>query len=378
MAICDKCIIPSTFPGVTMTGGTCSFCRDHEGATNINEGTKAGDQSLEELLKDRNPFRKYGYDCLVPFSGGKDSAYVLYYVVTQLKLKPFATFFDSGFTHELARMNVSKICTKLGVDWTAVKSPHNYRSKAIIEAIHMSKSIGRFFRTCSNCENNIRTMAINESLARGIPYIIWGSTDYEDAVERYTVNGKERKAFRHSFGNGGVLISAFRFLSGAGFPLIYKTPYRLIKYWQYITRDNFDIGAPGGLRKLNPLHQVPFNHKNVRVIYFFDHVKYNPLLQIETLRSELGWEAPTGRESRIDCKLHCLQNYSFTSRTGISQDGFGMANLVRNGLMDRADALRRESLIRERLEHECLETLKDLGFTDYVLEPLSSWQAAVV
>ena len=45
-----------------------------------------------------NEYRGKGdYDCIVPFSGGKDSTYVLYKVVKEHNLKPLVISFDHGF-----------------------------------------------------------------------------------------------------------------------------------------------------------------------------------------------------------------------------------------------------------------------------------------
>ena len=40
---------------------------------------------------------KNKYDCIVPFSGGKDSTWTLYYIVKHLNLNPLVVRFDHGF-----------------------------------------------------------------------------------------------------------------------------------------------------------------------------------------------------------------------------------------------------------------------------------------
>ena len=140
MAICATCIIPDSFPGVTMESGRCSFCRDGlYGQTGSIEPVESIDRVLGRYAG-TGP-----YDCLVPVSGGKDSAYVLYYVVRELGLRPFAVFFDSGFSHPLALKNIETMCRELEVLWTTVRAPHDFRSKATREAVHMSMAAGRFF-----------------------------------------------------------------------------------------------------------------------------------------------------------------------------------------------------------------------------------------
>ena len=40
------------------------------------------------------------YDCIVPFSGGKDSVYALWFLVTQIKMNPLVVRFDHNFLRE--------------------------------------------------------------------------------------------------------------------------------------------------------------------------------------------------------------------------------------------------------------------------------------
>ena len=83
--------------------------------------------------------------------------------------------------------------------------------------------------------------------------------------------------------------------------------------------------------------------------------------QIKILESELGWKAPKDKESRMDCELHCLLNYRQIIETGLSHDGFPLANLVRNGLLPREEALKKERVIRKGLLNECQKMLNKFG-----------------
>jgi len=64
-----------------------------------------------------NKFKGQGsYDCIVPFSGGKDSVWTLLYVVNELKLKPLVVSFDHGFYRPNLIENRNKVLKSLGVD----------------------------------------------------------------------------------------------------------------------------------------------------------------------------------------------------------------------------------------------------------------------
>lgn len=93
MQRCSICIIPDTFPGVSFTDGVCGFCRTR-GSSPQAKRTVLGESDLRELLASGSGG---SYDCAVPISGGKDSSYVLYYVVRTLGLRPLSLFDDIAY-----------------------------------------------------------------------------------------------------------------------------------------------------------------------------------------------------------------------------------------------------------------------------------------
>ena len=377
MKICKTCIIPDSFPNITFSNGICSFCRDSKKFTD-SEVIK-GHGKLREILRSK---KADSYDCIVPVSGGKDSSYVLFYTVRELGLKPLAYFFDSGFANDVSTKNVENMCRKLSVDLVVVKST-NFRRKAVREALCISKYMNRFFwGICGNCENNVRTAAINEATKRKIPFILWGSVNLEVAPKEYekTRRFREKHAARARAQRGafdekktiellknyiltyGILINCRKVTD------YIKTLMHKLKFDYYIIRDKIDTKAPEGWRRFSPFSQVSFKNKKVQTIYFYDYVPYNPSKHVETLKRELAWKAPFDRETRMDCKLHRFQNYDLLRRTGITMDGFSFANLVRRGLLAREDAIRKEETIKKDLARECQETLKELGFNYNIID----------
>jgi hypothetical protein len=73
---------------------------------------------------------------------------------------------------------------------------------------------------------------------------------------------------------------------------------------------------------------------------------------------------------RFDCFLHPLVNLWFLKETAISQDGYIYANLVREGIMSREQALAQEMDIERTVVNECLEFVKEHGLdalgTDWI------------
>jgi hypothetical protein len=358
MARCSNCILPDSFPGIAFEDGLCSFCKDS--AEDNDQKRVKGKEKLREALKSEGATK---YDCIVPLSGGKDSSFILFYIVKELGLRPLALFVETDFQTDLSVKNVKNICRKLQVD-LIITHPTGYRKKAVCEALRASACLKKFWTSgiCSHCENILRSIVIKQTRKWGVRSVVWGSTDTEDTVTKYHTGWNTRK-FRNEFGRrknpldmlGKIPDSARRF-AYAPSSLIH-----LFRFWIYSVLLNFDLGIPGTLQKLNPFAQFAFSQKDIQVVYFFDYVAYDPFLQIEILKSEVGWEAPLNREMRFDCKLSCFANYDFLSQTGVTKSGFIMSTLVRKGLITREKAIEKEIAARGVLRMMCEETLRDLN-----------------
>jgi len=360
MQLCKKCIVPDSFPGVTFEEGVCSYCRAHEALRKIDREVLGEEKLRESILSHRSG----EFDCGVPISGGKDSSYVLYHLVRRMGLRPLALFFDNGFINELAGENVRGICDALGVE-LVIGNATRHRRALVREALLTSKHLGRFVRICGNCENNLRSFTINEAARRGVGLLIWGSTDFEEGAEFYI--DPDLDSFRQYHGRSGYLVrrarKALATLSGGSQNPAdqFRAAWHGIKCLYHGVRDNIAQDAPEGWRRLNPFLEVSFEGKPVESISFFDYIPYDPEAMILTLKQEIAWRAPADREARMDCMIHALANYQHLAQTGITRDGFTLTVLVRNGLLGREEALRKEEAMKRELIAECRELLDRTG-----------------
>lgn len=107
---CTRCILPETMPFIEFDqSGVCNYCRSYR----IRNNPKPKADFLQLLDRYR---RVAGNDCIVPFSGGRDSSYALHLIVNELKMKPLAFTYDWGMVTDLGRRNISRMCSALGVE----------------------------------------------------------------------------------------------------------------------------------------------------------------------------------------------------------------------------------------------------------------------
>ena len=95
--------------------GVCNYCRGYQPIEN------SGRMSLED---DLSKYRKSNGepDCIVAFSGGRDSSYGLHYLKKELGMTPLAYTYDWGMVTDLARRNQSRMCGDLGVEHIVVSA----------------------------------------------------------------------------------------------------------------------------------------------------------------------------------------------------------------------------------------------------------------
>jgi asparagine synthetase B (glutamine-hydrolysing) len=108
---CSKCLLPETFPFIDYdTQGVCNYCRYYK--------MRNQPKPIDDLQRLLEPYRRTDGkpDCIVPFSGGRDSTFALHTIKTRLRLNPIAYTYDWGMVTDLGRRNIARVCGKLGVE----------------------------------------------------------------------------------------------------------------------------------------------------------------------------------------------------------------------------------------------------------------------
>jgi len=79
---CNRCILPDTIPGISFDeAGNCNYCVSYErNFANWKDIAIRKKEEFETLLDKAKKLNR-PYDCLVPLSGGKDTAHLLFIYV---------------------------------------------------------------------------------------------------------------------------------------------------------------------------------------------------------------------------------------------------------------------------------------------------------
>lgn len=169
--LCSKCVLPETYETIEFDkDGVCNVCHQQNyKKTKINwaERKVALDQLIEKYRG------KHDYDCLVPFSGGKDSTYTLCYLMKEYKLKPLVIRFDHNFFRPKLEEYANKTFRTLGVD--VLKFTPNWK---IVKRL-MLESLIRKGDFCWHCHTGIFSYPMQVALKFNVPLIFWGEPSSE-------------------------------------------------------------------------------------------------------------------------------------------------------------------------------------------------------
>jgi asparagine synthetase B (glutamine-hydrolysing) len=107
---CSRCILPETYPFISFDEqGVCNYCRKYKKQEFL------GRDALESVLQ-KYRSKNGEPDCIVGFSGGRDSSYGLHVLKRELGMHPIAYTYDWAMVTDTARRNQAKVIGKLGVE----------------------------------------------------------------------------------------------------------------------------------------------------------------------------------------------------------------------------------------------------------------------
>ena len=306
--ICSNCVMDTSDEDIVFDEhGVCMRCNEYKKRIlpEWNYG-KGHEEELKSLLADiKRKGRGKKYDCILGFSGGLDSSYMLHLAVKEWGLRPFVFHIDAGWNLPVAEKNIRKITTKLGVelhiekmDWNemremqlawfrtgleALDAPQDHAFIALIDKY--SRQLGvKYILNGYNIENEI--IADPASWAKGAGPT-GDSTYMKDVIRKHC----------------SIPIRHYTFTNG--FKHKFWIPYVL------------------GVKTVKPLNLVPFTKQQM----------------IDTLVEEYGYE-PYGQKHFEDLLTKFLEGWWSPTRFGHDIRRAQLSSLVVTGQMSREDALK--------------------------------------
>jgi len=323
MKICTKCVLDERFPGIRFDAdGQCSYCSSAK-ATQQHAAEKARLESrFTELLCEHRG--SASYDCVVAYSGGKDSTYTLHLLRKKYGLKLLAFSFDNWFQSEMAARNIRTVLSNINVDHLTV-TPRFETIKGIILAsisndMHSKKALTRASSICTSCISFIRFVGFRIAVEQVAPFLVFGMSPGQAPLATAIV----------------------------------KTNAPLIR----ITQDGFLNLLPEQFRDmLSPLFLQERHFQNPEIFPY----SVNPLAftdyderRILRIAEGYGWKKPSDTDvNSTNCLLNAFANQVHIDRFGFNPYAYEIAEMVRIGYMTRKEGLDRLSqpLPAEQIKH---------------------------
>jgi amino acid adenylation domain-containing protein len=163
---CVRCGLPSNYPkAVFDQDGVCSVCRTYESIKDHAQAYFKTEDDLRSILEESAQRHGSEYDCMMLYSGGKDSTYALCRLV-EMGVSVYAFTLDNGFISEGAKENIRKVTEQLGVAVEFATTP------AMNDIFR--DSLMRFSNVCNGCFKTIYTLSMKRARELGIPIIVTG------------------------------------------------------------------------------------------------------------------------------------------------------------------------------------------------------------
>ncbi|HIP39399.1 MAG TPA: N-acetyl sugar amidotransferase [Desulfocapsa sulfexigens] len=336
--MCNRCILNDQFPSIEFDrNGICNYCHKWDKEWAEFDYNKA-EQQLQMIFKDAK-LKKRKYDCMVPYSGGRDSSYVLYLCKEKYGMNPLAVTFNNLFMSDYALKNILSTVPKLGVDHVMVSLQPDLL-KSFYRAMILKG--GEF---CSICTCGINYVITVYQQLFNIPLVLSGVSSRVDEQSPFEVTSTHPSYVRKVLLESGFSIEDID-------SLLVKRQYELTaieKIKMKLTDSDF--------LRINMPDYLSWNNQEIQ----------------ETLENELHWQTPDKNMDHIDCRFAPIKTFLKNKQIPhfiFKQEKY--SQLIRDGQMTREEAINSlDAAIKH--EHEPPAELTDfLNFFDITLEDIEN------
>lgn len=318
MKKCTRCGLPETYETIEFdANGVCNICLQQEFKQSAIDWS-ARKTMLDDLIEQYRG--KYDYDCLIPFSGGKDSTFTLYHLIKEYKLKPLVVQFNHGFMRPNLLANNERTFKKLGVD--VISFTPNWK---VVKRL-MREALIRKGDFCWHCHTGIFAYPMHLAIKFNVPLVFWGepSSEYTAYYDyRDDVVEEVDEARFNRFVNLGITAEDMKGMIEKDFDL---DPRDLTPYTYPALRD---------LKKLR-----------YRSVCLGSFIPWDVKRQSRLIMDELGWQGdeveglPPHLYSyeKIECAMQGVRDYLKFAKRGYSRVTQMTALDIRNGRLSKEEA----------------------------------------
>lgn len=315
---CVKCGLPETYESIEFdASGVCNICLQRDFRD------ESIDWSARKVMLNKTieEYRgKYSYDVVIPFSGGKDSTWTLYYLMKEYNIKPLVVQFDHGFMRSGLRANNERTFRKLGVD------VHTFRPNWRVVRRVMLEALIRKGDFCWHCHTGIFAYPMWVALKEQTPLVMWGEPSSEyTAYYDYRDNEIEE-------------VDEVRFNRFVNLGITAEDMAGMI-------RDGFELDE----RDLKPFTYPPrrdLKRLNYRSLCLGSFIPWDVKAQTQVIQNSLGWQGdqvegmPEGMYGyeKIECWMQGVRDYIKFLKRGYSRVTQMTALDLRNSRLDKKEA----------------------------------------
>jgi len=309
MRICTKCIMPETQEKLTFDeNGICSLC-----ATGNRKVEIDWDSREQELIKILDKYRGRGqYDCLIPYSGGKDSSFQVYMMVKKYNMKALLYTFHHTFLTRTGLYNMFNTALRLGAEHLLYTPDKNLIRKLMRLAL---KEYGDW---CWFCHSGIYGNTMQVAVRHQIPLVIWGESVAEYRSD-YTLDDFEQIDYYNFVQNKQSGIGWERFVGKEGITEEDMRPFRFPT-----------------IKEIEQLKPVS--------LHLGSYIKWDIPTQVELIKRELGWkdaqvEGTYCTYDKQECRFIGVRDYCKYLKRGFGRTTHQASLDIKEGRITREEGL---------------------------------------
>ena len=315
---CVRCTLPITWETIYFDdSGVCNICKNWDAKQNDIDWKKREEALVDQFNKVKTLGR--AYDCIVPFSGGKDTTFTLWAIVRKYGLKPLVVSFDHGFYRPRMIENRTRVFRELGVDVITFSPNWPIVKRLMLEALIRK---GDF---CWHCHAGIFSYPMKMAVKLSIPLVIWGEGGGE--YEAYFKYEELEEADEWKFNRRIIL--GMRAEDMAGF---IGCQVRDLEPYIYPSREELEQAG-------------------VRSIPLGNFVQWDVQTQVSLIKRELQWQEdeiesgyPGPTYEKIECMFTGMRDYIKYLKRGFSRVTHLTTLDIKHGRINRSEGMR---LIKE-------------------------------